>query len=84
MVLAFYFSQCKYASAQPFLQQIKWRQQQNISNRIITINNRIIAMEIPTIAPTLRAALSGFSSSSGQNMSILAKADLKKYIRLIN
>ena len=40
-------------------------------------------MEIPTIAPTLRAALSGFSSSSGQNMSILAKADLKKYIRLI-
>ena len=41
-------------------------------------------MEIPTIAPTLRAALSGFSASSGQNMSILAKADLKKDIRLIN
>ena len=40
-------------------------------------------MEIPTIAPTLRAALSGLSSSSGQNMSILAKADLKKYIRLM-
>lgn len=44
--LTFYFSQCQYASAPPFLQQIKWLQQQNISNRIITINNMIIAMEI--------------------------------------